>query len=131
METVPLVIPKHCPGCKDPRRGTRCFNSFGAVYDVLLEDSKFNLGKGGFVRLIGWIACDNSLMGTVIDSFDAEGNSNWVKYPRPFSTEHVYLPKLHGRRICNCKLFEGDISIMTLDEFKAQYEDLRRFSTKI
>ena len=111
---VPLVAPK-CPDCGEPI-------AWGDVEDILLWDTKFNMGKGGYVRLIGWVACGGSLVGTVVDSFDAEGNSNWVKRPRPHSTEHVYLMNLDGRKIEDIHTCEIPVEVMTREEYNAKYE---------
>jgi hypothetical protein len=89
---------------------------------MLLWDEKFNMGKGGYVRLIGWVSCHGHIMGTVIDSFDAECNTNWPKYPRPWSTEHVYIKNLEGRKLVDISVCKRPFEILTREQYRAQYE---------
>lgn len=115
---VPVVLPQSCPGCGDVPSASY----FGAVLDMLVYDEKFEMGKGGYVRLIGWVSCADHLIGTVVDSFDNEGNSKWEGTPRPWSTEHVYIKDLPGRKLVSIDTCELPVEILTRAQYHEKYD---------
>ena len=112
---IPVIAPTVCPGCKEPKSK----HGYGPVHDVVLWDDKFNFGEGGYVRIVGFI-CGNVVFGTVIDSFDADRQSRWERFPRPYSTEHTYILDLRGRKIDEIRVSDFEVEVMTREEYAAQ-----------